>query len=134
MPRPVLAAALALTVLPFAALDAAAAPGAVAQYGKTYNMTCMVQGKQLWIWNTHGPAIKEGAKIRLRLRGTGMQDVEKTVIAYRAIKPRERIEFDASAETSFCEARVTVPPDTATMTKPAPWQKKLAPNARAPRS
>ena len=131
MHRDLIAAALAAAILPFASFGAAAAPGAATQFGKTYNMTPMVQGKQLWIWNTYGPAIKEGAKIHLKLKGSGMKDVERTVIAYRAIKPRARIEFDATAETSLCEARVTLPPDSGMMTKPAPWQKKLAPKARA---
>ena len=143
MHRRLIAAALAAAVLPFAALDAAAKPGAFKQIGKTYARYCETDAEgRVWVAN-RGPkfegapfiksVIKKGTVLNLRFAdSTDETWTFRNVTVQRDIKVEEKIELDLRVTKKYCQVFFTVKPDVKIITKPSPFQ--TGPNPRAKRT
>jgi hypothetical protein len=115
MTRPTLAAALATAALALVSFEAAAAPGAVTSFTKTYTLQCSagqwdgnaLKANRTIIKNTTGRAIPQGAKISIRYFMPYGFAVTRE--AYRMVGINDTIAFDDFGRAKFCVASVTLP-------------------------
>ncbi len=125
MNRNLIAAGLAALALPSAALDAAAAPGAVTQFGKTYFLGCQVSAMdgtalkvRMMVKNTSGRIIKEGARIEISVYAKNSRfGIGQAHTAYRTVYVNDSIGFDQMKDAYRCIAKVTLRPDVETKVK-----------------
>jgi hypothetical protein len=124
MNRTIIAAAFAAVLHPAVAFEAAAAPGPVTTFGKTYTLQCQASANdgvalkvRILVRNTTGRIIKKGTPITLSYAYRYVPGVKiarvrsQTQIAYRDVMVNDSIGFDQPRGVYRCRAIVTLRPN-----------------------